>query len=347
MSSAEFEAKLHTLDESDWNVALEAALPAIHEVDKNATRIWFSFYPLALHKHLEDAGDREKELHSFVIKGAYGLEDKIDSSHSFLYGHRFWPEVKQAIIRRAESFDTGDLNLGEEAGSLAKSVAAKVGRDASLITGIVLVGLMTLNQTGLDAFSESPGAVAEPAGLLKNSPEKILELRSRGRKEGFFGFLKTVDKEFSVVWDESEKKARFEVIYDEEIASGAARDQSRDWRSNDARCIEGVIPVECRSAACGTCWIGVIDGADRLSEVDRLERKQMKVFGYRQEDVAKPVIRLACQARAEGSVTIVLPTWNGVFGKKIYGVEEVRLEPATKSARKLRETIADAMGSDK
>lgn len=347
MSSAEFEAKLNKLDESDWNAVLETALPEVHEVDRNATKIWFSFYPLALHKHLADAGDREKEMQSFVIKGAYGLDDKIDSSHSFLYGHRFWPEVKQAIIERAESFDAKDLSLEQEAASLAESVAGKMGRDVSLVTGIVLVGLMTLTQTGLDAFSEGSGAVVEPTGLLKNSPEKILELRSRGRKEGFFGFLKTVDKEYTVVWDESEKKARFEVIYDEEIASGAARDQSRDWKSNDARCIEGVIPVECRSAACGTCWIGVIDGAERLSEVDRLERKQMKVFGYRQEDVAKPVMRLACQARAEGSVTIVMPPWNGVFGKKIYGVEEVRLEPATKSARKLRETIADAMGSDK
>ena len=40
--------------------------------------------------------------------------------------------------------------------------------------------------------------------------------------------------------------------------------------------------------------------------------------------------------------------WNGVFGKKIYGnVEDVELEPATTSAAKLRETVADAVSNSK
>ena len=111
----------------------------------------------------------------------------------------------------------------------------------------------------------------------------------------------------------------------------------------DARCWEGVIPVECRSAACGTCWVGILEGEEKLSDVSRLERKQMKVFGYNQPADAKPFLRLACQAKAFGNVTIAIPSWNGVFGKKVYNnVEEVELEPATTSAAKLRETIASA-----
>jgi hypothetical protein len=80
-----------------------------------------------------------------------------------------------------------------------------------------------------------------------------------------------------------------------------------------------------------------------LAEVQRLERKQMKVFGYNQPDDAKPFMRLACQAKAHGNVSIVIPTWNGVFGKKVYhNVEEVELKPATTSAKRLRETIESA-----
>ena len=58
-------------------------------------------------------------------------------------------------------------------------------------------------------------------------------------------------------------------------------------------------------------------------------------------------MRLACQARAEGSVSVVIPPWNGVFGKKVYGgIKKIVLEPATTSAVKLRETI-DKLLTDK
>ena len=41
----------------------------------------------------------------------------------------------------------------------------------------------------------------------------------------------------------------------------------------------------------------------------------MKVFGYLDTQEPRPLIRLACQARAFGAVSIVIPPWNGVFGK--------------------------------
>jgi uncharacterized 2Fe-2S/4Fe-4S cluster protein (DUF4445 family) len=86
-----------------------------------------------------------------------------------------------------------------------------------------------------------------------------------------------------------------------------------------------------------------LGGEEKLSDVAPRERRQMKVFGYNQPEDAKPFLRLACQARVEGNATIVIPPWNGVFGKKVYGnVEDLELEPATTSAAKLRETIATA-----
>ena len=77
------------------------------------------------------------------------------------------------------------------------------------------------------------------------------------------------------------------------------------------------------------------------------ERRSMSVFGYNQPDEEKPFLRLACQAKAFGNATIVIPPWNGVFGKKIRGnVEELELEPATTSAKVLRETIATAASGE-
>jgi hypothetical protein len=39
----------------------------------------------------------------------------------------------------------------------------------------------------------------------------------------------------------------------------------------------------------------------------------MKVFGYLDSADEQPLIRLACQARARGAVSIVIPPWNGII----------------------------------
>ncbi len=341
--SNKFEKQLDQFSENQWLETLSRLAPEIHEVDRTATQVWFRFFPLSLFRYLERAEDKDAALQGFVMQGEYELKTQIDSSHKFLWGHRFWADVKKAIIERVNTFEANELDLANEIRLIAKTAAATVKQDSSLLIGITAVGLMTLVQTGLEGFKKTSGENAKAEGLLKKSPEKVLEARTSDKKQGVFGFLKTVDKEFQVTWDERIKNAKFDIIFDEEIASGAARDQSQNWLEKDERCIEGVVPVECRSAACGTCWVGVIGGQEKLSDVQRLERKQMKVFGYKQGDEAKPFMRLACQAQAEGSVSIVIPPWNGVFGKKIYGVERVELEPATSSAKKLRETIAEAL----
>ncbi len=341
-NSTRFEKQLDQITENQWFGILEGLLPDIHEVDRAATQIWFSFYPLTLFRHLQKTDDLEATLHGFAMQGDNELKTQIDTSHMFLWGHRFWADVKHAIAERANSFESDSMNLAEEIKLLAKSISKGVGQDESLLIGITAVGLMTLVQTGLEAFKAAKGET-KSSGLLSKSPAKILEVRSKEKSQGILGFLKTVNKDYQVIWDETESKAKFDIIHDEEIASGAARDQSQNWLEKDERCGEGVIPVECRAAACGTCWVGVVSGANKLSDVDRMERKQMKIFGYKQGDEAKPIMRLACQAQAEGSVSIVIPPWNGVFGKKLYGVEKIELKPATTSAQKLRDTIEDAM----
>ena len=340
--TTKFEDFLNKFNETDWLKSLDALLPAISEVDRTATQIWFRFYPLALHDFLQTAEDKEKAVQKFIMQGNYELKNQIDSSHKFLYGHRFWAEVKNAIVERAKSFENGGSEF--EAKIIAKSLAEKLKIDESLLVGITLVGLMTLRQVGFDAFKNAEGKVYIDKKYAKQSAKDVLARRAKDDSQGILGFLKTIDKNWTVVYDENSGGARFKLFNEEELASGSARDQSKNWREIDARCGEGVIPVECRSASCGTCWVGVIGGAEKLSDVARLERKQMKVFGYNQGDEPKPFMRLACQAKAYGAVSIVIPPWNGVFGKKIYGnIENVVLEPATTSAVKLRETIAGAI----
>jgi ferredoxin len=142
-----------------------------------------------------------------------------------------------------------------------------------------------------------------------------LKERARDDGQGLFGFLKTIDKEWTITFDENDPRARYKMKNATDLAYGAAEDRSRDWRAIDPRRIEGPIPVECRSASCGTCWVGVLGGAEKLSDVARLEGKRIKEFGYIETDEPKPLIRLACQAQVAGAVSIVIPPWNGVFGK--------------------------------
>jgi ferredoxin len=226
-------------------------------------------------------------------------------------------------------------------------VSEKLKVERPLINGIVAAGLMTLNQVGLEAFTATDGEVEKPTGAFAKSPEQVIRSRAEDDSQGILGFLRTVDKKYTVTYAGERLSGKFNIINEEEIASASARDQSRDWKAQDPRCWEGVVPVECRSASCGTCWVGVLGGQEKLSEVAPRERRQMKVFGYNQPENPKPFLRLACQARAVGNVTIVIPPWNGVFGKKIYGnVEEVELEPATTSAAKLREAVAIAASNE-
>jgi ferredoxin len=106
------------------------------------------------------------------------------------------------------------------------------------------------------------------------------------------------------------------MVDSQEIASAAATDR-RDWSKVDPRCTvgEGPIPVQCRSASCGTCWVGVLGGAEKLSPVAERERKVMRLMGYVETDEPRPLIRLSCQAQGHGAVSVVVPPWNGVFGK--------------------------------
>lgn len=339
---------IEKLTEAEWLAAVGSVAKDIHEVDRNATEIWFRFFPLDLVRYLESADDVEATMKGIVLEGDFGLLDKIDTSHFFLYGHRYWPHVKAAVTARAESVDAF-TDLDTEIRNIARSVADAAKVDVSLTLGIAAVGLMTLVQAGYDDMKAAAGTVGKTlktkdSGNMTKSPDEIVAARAKDDSQGMLGFLRTINKEFSVRFKASAYDGKCKVMNEEELASASQKDRSRAWQEMDSRCWEGPIPIECTSASCGTCWVGVVGGQEKLSEPSVRERKAMKVFGYNQPDDAKPYLRLACQAKAIGNVSIVIPPWNAVFGKKVRGnVEDSELEPVTSSAKKLRETIATAV----
>jgi ferredoxin len=326
-NKTDFEIFLQQHDETAWAGALETLLPAVHEVDRKATSIWFAFFPLALARAFEQTDEPELLAQKLLMQGKYRLADGIDSSHAFLYGHRFWPEVKRAVAAHAAKFTAanGGATLAEQIRTVAREVATQQKKaDESLLTGIAAVAFMTLQQVGLAAFQAASGEVKLDSKTARQSPDKIVRERAKNDSQGLFGsLLRTTDKRWTVVWNEHDPSARFQMIHHQEVASAAATDK-RDWSQVDPRCTidEGPIPVQCRSASCGTCWVGVLGGAEHLTPVSPRERKAMQLFGYIDTDEPKPIIRLACQAQGEGAVSVVIPSWNGVFGKYLRKLKE-------------------------
>jgi len=183
------------------------------------------------------------------------------------------------------------------------------------LVGITAVAFMTVQQTGISVFKAAAGSMELDRKNAARPADQVVRERAKDEGRGLFGFLKTVNHEWTVTWDENDRGAKYKLREGQDLAWGAADDQSRDWTAIDFRRTEGPIPVECRAASCGTCWVGVLGGADRLSDVGAREGKKIKEFGYIDTAEPKPLIRLACQAQPHGAVSVVIPPWNGQFGK--------------------------------
>jgi ferredoxin len=318
-----FEEFINKHDEEAWSATLTTLLRSIHEVDKNATQIWFAFYPLSLFQALQQAEDPTRLAQQLLMQGNFFLKDQIDTSHTFLYGHRYWPEVKSVVAEYATSFSaTEGLPLSDQIMSVAEKAARKAKTDKSLVIGITAVAFMTLQQTGLETFNAAPGKTHLDKKHARKSPEQVLRDRAKDDSQGLLGFLRTINKKWTVTYDENDDKGNYRMNNIQDLAWGAADDRTRNWREIDPRRGEGPIPVECRSASCGTCWVGILGGAEKLSEVAVREGKKIKEFGYIDTTESKPLIRLACQAQTHGAVSIVIPPWNGVFGKYLRSLKE-------------------------
>ena len=287
-------------------------------MDQEATRIWFGFWPLALSRALAKSEDPDRTVRELELAGSYRLEEQLFSSLRFLYGSLYWPAARKAVLQRSDRLENATPDrIAREVESLAAGLAGQIGADKSLLTGVSAVALMVLEQIGSQRLQDGSGELPEKSRF---SADRILRQRTRVEGRGIFGFLRTVDRRHTVVFDESRKDARFEAIHGQDVSTAAAGDP-RGYRSRDPRCIQGPIPFQCRSGSCGSCWIGVLGGRERLSEISPFEKERLKYFGYDTANLDSephPPIRLSCQAKCYGNVSVVVPPWNGVL-KKVQG----------------------------
>jgi ferredoxin len=304
------ESFLAQQDEESWSKALNILLPLVHPVDQDATRIWFAFWTLQLHQVLQGSDDLERTARELELKGGYRLEEQLATSLEFLFGSQYWAEVHEALCAYAESSISAEGNLADQIQAIAKEVASNLQVPESHLIGITAVALMVLQQIGKDAFS----ANSRKTSQRKSSPEQILKARSR-KRGGLLGFLRTVNAKYTVTFNEQDRSARFPAIHGQDISMAAGKDE-RDYQSIDLRRIEGPVPFQCRVGTCGTCWIGVLGGKEKLSEISTFEKERLEYFGYdfgRSEQETHPPVRLACQAQCFGDVSIAISPWNGVL----------------------------------
>ena len=312
-----FLAFLAQHDDQAWHRAVDRLQAAMHPVDRDATRAWFHLYPLRLQRALDGAGDPVALARHLRLAGRWRLADQRDTSHHFLFGHRYWPEVGDTLRRFAGGpVAPGSLDLAAQVQEVARLVAASLRVEVSWVVGITAIALRTLQQVGL---AESGGArVQHPQLRGEDHPDRIVRRRERDGAPRWFGFLRGGRRRWAVTFDERQPVRSFPLIDSQHLTTAAALD-ARDYRSVDRRCSEGPIPVQCRSCSCGTCWVGVISGKEHLSPVDAREHTTIGALGYIATDESRPIVRLACMAQASGPVTIVIPPWNGQIGARLAG----------------------------
>ena len=314
-NNSPFIAFLCNHDQNAWWSAVQN-LP-LHDVDRDATRIWFYFWPLWLRDMLAAAESDPQLLREVDMKGNPRLEEQVDSSHTFVYGHRYWPQVRRAIDDRASSETAPEsLDLNDQIRGVAGDLAGQLKVDESLLYGITAIGFMTLQQVGLESFKAAPGDVHISDWGRKKSPQRVLRDRAKNTGGGLLGFLKGLKQDYTIRFHEGFKSATFKLIENQELTQASMTDQA-DHPYADSRCVpgDGPIPTECRSAACGTCWVGVLGGNEHLSQVNPLEGRRVKRFGYIDTDEARPLLRLSCKAKASGDVTVAVPAWSAVAGR--------------------------------
>jgi ferredoxin len=306
---------LSTHDDRAWAQVVKESQPEIHPVDRTSTRIWFAFFPVKLNRALAESADAAEIEKKLTLKGNYRLADQVDTSAEFLYGHRYWPDVKREVADYAATTESA-APLAGQIREIADRIAAKVKADRSLLTGITAVAFGALQQTGLDKFKE-PAKPALYGRDWSKSPDRIVAERAKDDGQGLMGILRSVNKTFTVNFRESAPGCSFKVLHQQDVTM-AGRDFNGDRRLVDNRAMpgEGPIPVECRSASCGTCWVGVLSDTSKISPPNQREIDRWRYFGYEGFTGEKDSpIRLACQLKATGNVTLVVPPWNGLLGR--------------------------------
>lgn len=290
----------------EWRAAVNAITPEVHPIDRDAIRIWFAHWPLLAIDVLASRPDRGKMVAFFQMNGQFDLTPLADTSHIFLYGHRYWMPVKAAL----------DTKLEGDPLTRIRTTAERSGAPLEFALAMSAIAWMTVEQCG-PAFLPLK---YEPKVPMEE-PETFLRRRATSFRPSLVERFKGRAPTERIIFQENDEETWFPIIPTQEITTAAELDK-RPFHTKDKRCYEGMgpIPVDCRAGSCGTCWIGILGGNENLDPIEGFERTRMEYFGYWDSGFVdtsceRPLIRLACQTRANSSVSIVIPAWNGVFGK--------------------------------
>lgn len=317
---------LARFDDADWSRLLDALDPQMHEVDRVATRIWFRFFPLALADALATTDDMPRLRRLLRLDGDARLSNQIDTSHWFLYGHRYWPHVKHGIgVHHATLAARGAHGLDLVVQDVVRPLSDGGHLDHSVLLGITAVGLMTLRQVGIDAFTATRPSTAE--SLDPRSPDHVVRARQADTRRSLWARLLGRSPRHEARFDERRPDGAFAVVPPQHLTTAGAADR-RPYGAARGFSQDGPIPAQCRTGSCGTCWVGVLGGAERLSAVDDIEARRLLECGYLDAVEAHPFIRLACMARASGNVTFVVPPWNGFLTAGLRRLLPAQASPA-------------------
>ncbi len=291
-------------DDQDWASIVASLAPDVHEVDRNALRVWFAFYPVKLFRMLME--DEARARRDCLLSGRYRLAEHLHTSHHFLYGHRFWPQAQKAALLDLKTPPRTTLEIH------IRQAARRAGADPGLTLAITAIAYATLQQVGAEVFRQPAPPPTEPP----TEPDAIVAERRRPEPRSLWDMLlrSEINQTHTVRFDEADRAGSFQAIHGQPLTmAAAAMPNAAAFKEKDPRCVTGPIPVECQTGACGTCWVGLLSGAERLNAITPFEVSRLEKIGYPYDGTSHPLIRLGCKAVCEGRVSLTIPPWNGVL----------------------------------
>ena len=303
---------LAKLDQSVWDQTVKELLPKAHEIDRLPLRIWFAWWPIKLTRGLSSATDVSDLERHWELRGDFSLEQQLSKTLGIFYAASCWSEVVRSTLNWVEG-EGGQEDLETDLLDLilvtGQEVSLESDIDVAFILPLQAVAFMVLCQMGAGSLGKSEVSISSKSV----NPNQILKKRQREKGFGILSFLRDADQQHTVCFDEGSGD-KFTAYHEQDLSMAAAMD-TRDHTAADPRCTEGPIPFQCRSGSCGSCWIGVVGGKERLAPISEYEKRRLQYFGYlSKEDLdTHPPVRLACQSACRGNVTILVPPWNGVL----------------------------------